>query len=105
MQVFSFFFSKYKYKARFCRANACVFGIKLVNTPELTANIIQGGSKCSTVRNISLGFTVCESTGSVTPEVPYFCSPCLFTFDKGLWLHLTIGMYINKENKSMEVVV
>ena len=27
-------------------------------------------------------------TGSVTPKVPHLCSPCLFTFGRGLLLHL-----------------
>ncbi len=30
-------------------------------------------------------------TNSVTPKVPWLCSPCLFTFGRGLLLHLNIS--------------
>ncbi len=61
-------------------------------------------------------YMTCLYTGSVTPKVPHLCSPCLFTFGRGLLLHLNISqivdshsgiakvpsmMYINIENKAM----
>ncbi len=55
--------------------------------------------------------------GSVTSKVPHLCSPCLFTFGRGLLLHLNLKwckvdsysgiakvpsmMYINMENKAL----
>ncbi len=36
---------------------------------------------------------IVPKTESVTPKVPWLCSPCLFTFGRGLLLHLNISQF------------